>query len=783
MIFRLSLVAAMFFFGWPGWLRAQSPLYERMPFNRITLTPQHNSTVVDVLPIDFGPAGRPNPLPRNRQEITVRFADSAAKEFTVQWNSIEKIELFPELVRDEFLEKLDALAKDVAALPPEEAQGTLGDAFDQAFQYLIFLADYRKEIPNYDRSYRKFLYEEAVYRVKTGDFVTGLTRFEALFSEDKNYPNLSRVWGSATEIALDSFWKSGREDLCRQYILRVREAFPEHDVVKQWDDRLFASTRTLCEQSRKAYANGDFVRAHLHCEQAGRIAPELPELIAWRRELMEKVPRIDVAVDAPVTDQLDRRQFGLPDRSTERARRLLRLGLLEYVRPSLEGGVYASPLGMFEKSARSKTLRWTFTEQSRQTLEFTVFDALETILDNPRNENRIAEFLLPEPGTMEVRLHDFSLIPEAPFMDCLVASKRFVPPPIDADANAPGAMKSAPRPGRFLLEQVDDKRNVFLPRKISSDPATPKVVFEHTALRGEEATELLLTGRVDLIDRLAPWEVERIRKLPSIITGRHAVPTVSFLVPNPGKPLTSSRTFRRALLYGLNRQRMLEKLADRSGEGSVLSAPFVKARILGDPLGYAYDPLIAPRPYDPKLAMALSLLAFNQQRDRDPAWEEFSAIPEIVLACPERETSELVALMIRRQWEALRLRVRVVFYRDNETIGRDDSVDFWLVERNLKEPLVDAQRIFGIDGMHGNPSPYMELALERLRQSRDWAEAGKSLREIHRLCFEETTVLPLWQLTEFYAHREGLTGIEPETGLVDLYQNIRHWQISPGKTR
>ncbi len=154
-------------------------------------------------------------------------------------------------------------------------------------------------------------------------------------------------------------------------------------------------------------------------------------------------------------------------------------------------------------------------------------------------------------------------------------------------------------------------------------------------------------------------------------------------------------------------------------------------------------------------------------------------MPEMVLACPERETSELVALMIQRQWAAIQIPVRIVFYQDPKRIGRDENIDFWLVECPLKEPLLDAPRIFGAEGLHGQPSPYMELALEQLRQARDWAEAGKCLREIHRLCFEETTVLPLWQLTEFYAHREEFSGIEPAAGLIDLYQNLRHWQQVP----
>ena len=66
-----------------------------------------------------------------------------------------------------------------------------------------------------------------------------------------------------------------------------------------------------------------------------------------------------------------------------------------------------------------------------------------------------------------------------------------------------------------------------------------------------------------------------------------------------------SATFRRALMYGTNRQDILagELLEGLESDGCrVLSGPFPAGLAQNDPLGYAYDQSIEPRPYEPPLA-------------------------------------------------------------------------------------------------------------------------------------------------------------------------------------
>jgi ABC-type transport system substrate-binding protein len=90
------------------------------------------------------------------------------------------------------------------------------------------------------------------------------------------------------------------------------------------------------------------------------------------------------------------------------------------------------------------------------------------------------------------------------------------------------------------------------------------------------------------------------------------------------------------------------------------------------------------------------------------------------------------------------------------------------------EPAVDARRVLGETGLAGGCSPYMSLALRQLDAAADWSQVGERLRQIHRIAYEEASVIPLWQLTEHLAYQASLKGIAANP--VSLYQTVEHWR-------
>lgn len=775
--FRLSILYTVVLLFAPLLSNAEEetqPLYEKLPFNRITLSAFYGGATFDIQPITFRAGVRPNPLPQNGK-LTLRFVNNPLKEYQINWNFIARVELFSELVRDEFVDRLKTLSEEVNALSPKDNDWkTLPAKFDRMFDYLRFLERYRSELSDYAAAEQRFLFAEGMYRVKSGDFQTGLMRFESVFAQNPAYSELETAWASALQTAMDG----GKEPEYIHFLVRLMKAYPENAAAAGLMNRFLEKELKTIAESKHALEQKDFLAAHLHSEEAlksvtglngliqwfdrqkltgkkhseelgqliGRVAGASKGLNDWQIQLNRSAVRVDVAVNCPAVSRKGLPSV-LPDWAAERTGQLISRMMYDYVRPGLDGGVYTTALGTSERIPGGLRL----TVQSAGIIETaqSLFNCSAADID----------FLSGE--QLEIRLRHSALIPEALFAVPLKNSA-----------------------GNYRLELNEPKRSGFLRTETADGP---NVIFEHTVFRSEEAIELLLNGKVDVIDRLAPWAVNTLKDDDRFVLGRYTVPTVYFLTPNLKKPLTASRTFRRALLYGLNRSGMLQKLVSTAGQGTVLSAPFIKGRSLGDPLGYGYDSLIEPRMYEPKLATALSLLAFNHTREKMPDWNEQTAMPEMVLVRPKNETAEYIALMIRRQWQALGVPVKIIEERDNEPIGQDDAVDFWLVERSVKEPLVDAAKILGKDGLCGTASPYMELALEKLELAPDWAAAGKALQNIHQLCFEETTVLPLWQLTEYYVHRIGVSGISgsvdsgtgAKSGLINLYRNAERWTVLP----
>jgi hypothetical protein len=98
------------------------------------------------------------------------------------------------------------------------------------------------------------------------------------------------------------------------------------------------------------------------------------------------------------------------------------------------------------------------------------------------------------------------------------------------------------------------------------------------------------------------------------------------------------------------------------------------------------------------------------------------------------------------------------------------------------EPLVDAQRLLGRGGVAQAENAYVGLALRELEAATDWRQAGERLKEIHRLVHQDVTLLPLWQITEYFAYHGSLQGVTNPTGNsppVTLYQYIESCQCPP----
>jgi ABC-type transport system substrate-binding protein len=105
----------------------------------------------------------------------------------------------------------------------------------------------------------------------------------------------------------------------------------------------------------------------------------------------------------------------------------------------------------------------------------------------------------------------------------------------------------------------------------------------------------------------------------------------------------------------------------------------------------------------------------------------------------------------------------------------DNECDLVFAEIVMCEPAVDAIRLLGPGGLLPETNPYVNLALRRLEAAKDWKAASDALRDLHRIVYDDTTVIPLWQITEHFAYRKWLKGPSPQS--VQLYSDVERWEL------
>jgi ABC-type transport system substrate-binding protein len=339
--------------------------------------------------------------------------------------------------------------------------------------------------------------------------------------------------------------------------------------------------------------------------------------------------------------------------------------------------------------------------------------------------------------------------------------------------------ESPPNNGPFVVRSRTPEETVFTANAqyFEAEAAGLKELVERRFPSFAEAVLALRRGEIQVLDRVNPWKLASLQADSSLIVEPYALPLVHCLIPNVRRPLLKDRTFRRALVYGIHRHAILRQiLGAKDVHGcKVTSSPFLLPVGIDDPMGYASNENIEPWPYDPRLAIALAnvaldnLAATEKQRDIKAA-----SIPKLVLAYPAHEIAHTACLSIRKQLELLDIPIELRPLENPLPTHIPDDVDLLYAELAMWEPVVDARRVLGESGIGGGCSPYMSHALRQLDEAADWRQVRDCLHRIHRMAHDDVAVIPLWQLVEHFACREGFRGITANP--VSLYQNVEQWR-------
>jgi ABC-type transport system substrate-binding protein len=193
---------------------------------------------------------------------------------------------------------------------------------------------------------------------------------------------------------------------------------------------------------------------------------------------------------------------------------------------------------------------------------------------------------------------------------------------------------------------------------------------------------------------------------------------------------------------------------------------------------YAYNSQLKPRPFEPRLAAILATVGWSSITGQvSQGGDGLSQIPELVLAHPADPIARLACQSIQVQLGRIGIRVKLREYTADDLLAGRVDYDLRYAELAMWEPVVDARRLLGTDGLAGaGASSYLLAALRHLDEATNWKDVRARLSEIHEIASHDLPVIPLWQTVNFFAYRASVSDIGDAP--VTLYQNVDHWNLS-----
>lgn len=255
-------------------------------------------------------------------------------------------------------------------------------------------------------------------------------------------------------------------------------------------------------------------------------------------------------------------------------------------------------------------------------------------------------------------------------------------------------------------------------------------------------------------------------------------PAYMLVYLNAHSPLFQDQRVRHALLYSIDRERIVQETL--SGQGRVATGPIA-------PDTWAHDPDSAPHPFDPEKARGLLAEAGWHLNDKG-LWEKDGHPLRFTLVTNDHPMQTAVAQALAEEWKKIGVEAQPF------SMGATALVKDYLLPRRYEAAL------FGWDpGLDPDPYPawhtsqisprgnnladYSNNALDDLmvkaRQSSDLEERRSLYYQLQQLFAQELPSLPLYYLRYTYALRQQVQGIQLGTLFSpgSRFANVHEWYL------
>ena len=715
----------------------------------------------EILPLDASQrkvlaAADPNVL------LRVRLRSDPHSEYFLAPRDIVEIRFFENRV----LKEASALAK--------------SGRFDDAFDVFTFLRQRYPTMIGLAEAEQEYVLLEAQHELAQKRWESALALAWRLNELKPRHPRLIDILPPAIEGAVAERLARNSTTAARRAVEQLATYFPGHAVTVRLQKLLVDTVALRLEQARKCAAEQDWGQAQTLLNTALGIAPDSKPAQALLAEAVAKYPRVVVGVGAssarsaaaaPAGSYIRRSSFG----DDWAARRLARL----LAPPALE---LAAATDGATLEYRSGWARWTTNprDDALHELQVPAGFAYRTAAALLAAGNPTAANFRPAWQERQVRIAvrdddhiDLEFAKRHPRTEALAAA-------VLEDANAtgliaePSSASYAPRPVTPADSESSRFVRTFLSKADAEATATqPVEIIERHFADEEAAVAALRFGEVDVVDRIAPWHLAGLRETREVRLIRYVPLSVHCLCVRSDHPLLAKQEFRRALVYALDREAILRNHLhiDDAADGSrTARGVFSSGRSPEDPLGYANNPAIAPRPYDPQAAFILARLVMS------PEFAATMRTQPLILAHPPTAVAARACEQIRLQWSRIGVAVELRTWTPESQSAEEVDLVYTVV--TAPEPLIDAERLFGAGGIIPTAERTLAGPLRQLADAATFAEARTALFEIQRVVHEQTLVLPLWQLNEYAVRRMRVT--MSSTPPLSLYQFVAQWRATAG---
>ena len=749
-------------------LFAQQPaerIIDGEAFDRLTLDEANENAIVRVRPIPFPNRRVPTAKPKPGDKLRVKLVDDA-RDFDIAWQHIKKIELYENMVL-------------------EEAQKIANSGkIDEAFDYFSFLVERYPNTEGLPAARQLYMYQAAIFAYRQKKFAEALGILEELRTLNANFrasetsPTVMQSLGNTADNLIGEYvakndYRSAR--ILLERLIQTYQAGNETFAVK-WVAQLSELAIVERDKAQSLLAEGKYVEAYDASTRMRNIWPAVPGGEQLLVEMSRRHPLVIVGVSQPVK-AFDARS--LIDPAARRAGRLVQRYLMDFSGMGPEGGKYSSPYGTFSRSDDGTSFTLAVKPPTQpagaSAAVVSAFDVSQRLLQlaDPNNADyqaawaRLVSAVQVKQATqVQVDLRLPHVLPEALLQ-------------VDALQTTPEAAAGKGF-GPFQVFSSDPKVTRFARNDRSPFvvPGQPAEVVERYFDDPQRAILALKRGEIDVLDQVYAGDLQALSLDSSIVVKQYSAPTTHMILINREHPYLANRTFRRALLYSSDRGTILQQgwLKGQKLPGwRVISNVFPAPSGTADNVAYGYDDAIPPRDYDPRLALLLKVLTTRQLKvEAEKKMTEVAKWRPLVLGHPADEGSRLACRALVQQWKLVGIEVQLKEFPLGVFADPQKKCDLTYVQAATWEPIIDAARLFGAEGLTPTDNAYIRLAIKQIETATNWQQVRQRMQQLHQLIYEDVTVIPLWQTYDYYAFRQGFTALEGNRAT--LYQNVQQWQ-------